>query len=103
MKRSTAVVLIALLVLPAAGCAPYPGGGDVPFLVTPPEIVDRMLRLARVGPGDIVYDLGSGDGRLVIAAVRDFAARLTSLGGPAVDDTIEVTVRCEPAVADRTP
>ncbi len=75
MKRSTAVVLIALLVLPAAGCAPYPGGGDVPFLVTPPEIVDRMLRLARVGPGDIVYDLGSGDGRLVIAAVRDFDAK----------------------------
>jgi len=34
-----------------------------------------MLRLARVGPADTVYDLGSGDGRLVIAAVRDFGAR----------------------------
>ena len=47
----------------------------MPFLVTPPEIVDQMLRLAKVGPADTVYDLGSGDGRLVIAAVRDFGAR----------------------------
>jgi predicted RNA methylase len=47
----------------------------VPFLVTPPEIVEQMLRLARVGPTDIVYDLGSGDGRLAIAAVQDFRAR----------------------------
>jgi predicted RNA methylase len=48
---------------------------DGPFLVTPPEIVEQMLRLAKVGPADIVYDLGSGDGRLVIAAVRDFGTR----------------------------
>jgi SAM-dependent methyltransferase len=75
VKPSTAVALIGLLLLGAAGCTPYPGGGDVPFLVTPPEIVDRMLRLARVGPADIVYDLGSGDGRVVIAAVRDFNAK----------------------------
>lgn len=34
-----------------------------------------MLRLAVVGPGDVVYDLGSGDGRVVIAAARDFGAR----------------------------
>jgi SAM-dependent methyltransferase len=62
-------------VLGVAGCATYPGGADVPFLVTPLEIVDQMLRLAKVGPADTVYDLGSGDGRLVIAAVRDFGAR----------------------------
>ena len=73
MKPSTGVALVGLL-LGAAGCAPYPGA-DVPFLVTPPEVVDQMLRLARVGPADTVYDLGSGDGRLVIAAVRDFGAR----------------------------
>jgi SAM-dependent methyltransferase len=73
VKPSTALALV-VLVLGAAGCAPYPGA-DVPFLVTPHEIVDQMLRLARVGPADTVYDLGSGDGRLVIAAVRDFGAR----------------------------
>lgn len=73
MKRSTAG-LIGLLLLAAGACAPHPGA-DVPFLVTPPEVVDRMLTLARVGPADVVYDLGSGDGRLVIAAARDFRAR----------------------------
>jgi SAM-dependent methyltransferase len=73
MKRSTVTGLIGLLLL-AAGCAPHPGA-DAPFLVTPPEVVDQMLTLARVGPADVVYDLGSGDGRLVIAAARDFQAR----------------------------
>jgi hypothetical protein len=73
VKPSTAVALVAALLWGTA-CAPYPAA-DVPFLVTPPEIVEQMLRLAKVGPADIVYDLGSGDGRLVIAAVRDFRAR----------------------------
>jgi ribosomal protein L11 methylase PrmA len=41
-----------------------------PYVPTPPDVVDRMLRLARVGPGDVVYDLGCGDGRIVIAAAR---------------------------------
>lgn len=73
MKPSTSAWGLGLLLL-AAACAPHPAA-DVPFLVTPPEIVDQMLRLGRVGPDDVVYDLGSGDGRLVIAAVRDFRAR----------------------------
>lgn len=49
---------------------------DVIYVPTQPDVVMRMLSLARVGPGDVVYDLGSGDGRIVIAAVRDFAAAL---------------------------
>ena len=73
MQPSTVVGLIGLVLL-ATGCAARPGV-DVPFLVTPPEVVDQMLALARVGPGDVVYDLGSGDGRLVIAAAREFQAR----------------------------
>ena len=48
---------------------------DVPFAGTPPDGVALMLRMAKVGPRDIVYDLGSGDGRIVIAAVRDFGAK----------------------------
>jgi predicted RNA methylase len=39
------------------------------------DVVDRMLTLAKVGPGDVVYDLGCGDGRIVIAAAQKFGAR----------------------------
>jgi SAM-dependent methyltransferase len=44
--------------------------GTVPFVVTPMEIVERMLRMADVKPGDYVIDLGSGDGRIVIEAAK---------------------------------
>jgi SAM-dependent methyltransferase len=43
---------------------------DVPYEPTAPQVVDAMLRLAGVGPGDVVYDLGCGDGRIVIAAAK---------------------------------
>lgn len=46
-----------------------------PFVATPLDVVDRMLALAEVGPNDVVYDLGCGDGRIVIAAARTFGAR----------------------------
>lgn len=48
---------------------------DVAYVPTPPEVVRAMLELANVGKDDIVYDLGSGDGRIVIAAARDYGAR----------------------------
>ena len=47
---------------------------DVIYLPTPHEAVTAMLKVANVGPGDIVYDLGSGDGRILITAVKDFGA-----------------------------
>ncbi len=43
---------------------------EVPFVVTPPHVVERMLQLAEVKPSDRLVDLGSGDGRIVIAAAR---------------------------------
>ena len=43
---------------------------DLVFVPTPDEVVEAMLRLAAVGPDDVVYDLGCGDGRIVIAAAR---------------------------------
>lgn len=52
-----------------------------PYVPTPVSIVDEMLTLASVGPSDYVVDLGSGDGRLVIAAVGKYHAR----GGFGVD------------------
>lgn len=48
---------------------------DVPYVPTPEDVVSEMLRVAVVTQKDVVYDLGSGDGRVVIAAARDFGAR----------------------------
>ncbi len=50
-------------------------GKDVVWVPTPDALVERMLRMAQVTPEDYVVDLGSGDGKIVIAAVRDFNAR----------------------------
>lgn len=49
---------------------------DVPYVPTPPEVVERMLELAAVRPEDFVMDLGSGDGRIAIAAARKGARAL---------------------------
>jgi cyclopropane fatty-acyl-phospholipid synthase-like methyltransferase len=46
-----------------------------PFVPTPQEVVDRMLELAQVSQGDLLYDLGSGDGRIVITAARRYGAQ----------------------------
>ena len=48
---------------------------DVPYVPTPQVVVDEMLRLAKVTKDDVVYDLGCGDGRLVITAVNKFGAK----------------------------
>ncbi|MGZ5453959.1 MAG: SAM-dependent methyltransferase, partial [Candidatus Aminicenantales bacterium] len=50
-------------------------GYDVPFVPTPTEVVDEMLRLAGVKAGDVLYDLGCGDGRIVIAAAKRYGVR----------------------------
>jgi len=48
---------------------------DVIYVPTPQAVVDAMLRLARVGRNDVVYDLGCGDGRIVISAAKQYGAR----------------------------
>ena len=61
----------------SAGAAERVTSPDVPtpYLPSTTVAVDEMLRLADVGPNDLVVDLGSGDGRLVIAAAKDYGAR----------------------------
>jgi hypothetical protein len=49
--------------------------GDTPYVQTPQNVVDTMLEIARVGPGDTIIDLGSGDGRMVITAAKKHGAR----------------------------
>ena len=59
----------------AGGCSTPGVRLDAPYVVTPYPVVDEMLRLARVGPSDTVYDLGCGDGRIIIAAAERHGAR----------------------------
>jgi hypothetical protein len=85
MARFTASCSLAAALSLAVPATPAPAGQqpapraqlrapDVIFLPTPPEVVAAMLKVARVGKGDVIYDLGSGDGRIVISAVKDFGA-----------------------------
>ena len=67
---------LALIAAPATAQSWAWDDGSVPFVVTPTEIVERMLRMAQVGKGDHLVDLGSGDGRIVIAAARRGATAL---------------------------
>ncbi len=66
-------------------------GKDVVWVPTPDAVVDRMLRMARVGPNDYVIDLGSGDGRTVIAAAKSFGAR--ALGIEYNPDMVTLSIR----------
>jgi len=75
-------LFLALLLLSAAGAAApqaetqHP---DVIFVPTPQEVVDKMLELAKVGKGDVLYDLGSGDGRIPVTAAMRYGIRATGI------------------------
>ena len=76
------LVALALCALAAGGDAgrafaqaAAPRVADVPYDPTPHNVVAQMLHLAQVRSGDVVYDLGCGDGRIVIAAVKEKGAR----------------------------
>jgi Methyltransferase domain len=80
------LALAALLVPACRGAMPAPGQApaaakrlEVPYVPTPDEVVATMLAVARVGKDDVLYDLGSGDGRIVIAAARQFGTRGTGI------------------------
>lgn len=52
---------------------------DVPYVPTPPDVVAAMLTLADVHKGDVMYDLGCGDGRIVVTAAKKYGARATGI------------------------
>ena len=106
MKSTTlarrAVVVLALAAFAATAAAqaqkkeeftPQVGqaGKDVIWVPTPEELVERMLRMAQTTPNDFVIDLGSGDGRIAIAAAKKFNAR--SMGIEYNPDMVEVSNR----------
>ncbi|MCC7483590.1 MAG: methyltransferase domain-containing protein [Burkholderiales bacterium] len=67
--------LLVCGMLAAGGAGAQEKDLDTPYVQTPQNVVDRMLELAKIGPGDYVIDLGSGDGRMVITAARRYGAR----------------------------
>lgn len=69
--RAAPLILLFVCISGTAQDASSP----VPFITTPDTVVQRMLELAATGDGDLVVDLGSGDGRIVIAAAEKFGAR----------------------------
>jgi predicted RNA methylase len=70
-------LLVSTAVVPAGAQQQQPQlrSPDVIFVPTPQEVVDAMLKLAKVTKNDVIYDLGSGDGRIPITAAKTYGAR----------------------------
>lgn len=78
MKSKRLVMAMALLLVFGAtqvGIESLAQARDVPYVPTPQHVVDEMLRIGQVGGDDLLYDLGSGDGRIVITAAKNFGTR----------------------------
>jgi ribosomal protein L11 methylase PrmA len=69
------LAILAALVVPVSAQQAPLRSPDVIFVPTPQEVVDAMLKLAKVTKNDVVYDLGSGDGRIPITAAKTYGAR----------------------------
>ena len=84
MKTLIACAAALLLAAPTPLLAqaqnkPTSRGPDVIFVPTPQEVVEDMLRLANVRKGDVLYDLGSGDGRIAITAAKMYGIKATGI------------------------
>jgi tRNA G37 N-methylase Trm5 len=69
------LVLGCLIAAAAATAQPQAQHPDVVFVPTPQEVVEAMLKLANVHQGDVLYDLGSGDGRIPVTAAKQYGIR----------------------------
>jgi cyclopropane fatty-acyl-phospholipid synthase-like methyltransferase len=78
MKRLTCILILNSLLIAITGArAQY--REEIPFVPTPIAVVDKMLEFAEVKKGDVVYDLGSGDGRIVIRAAKKYGVRAVGI------------------------
>jgi cyclopropane fatty-acyl-phospholipid synthase-like methyltransferase len=81
MKRMLVVLIVgwAVTITGAVQAQLLGPNEEIPFVPTPIEVIDRMLELAEVKKGDVVYDLGSGDGRIVIRAAKKYGVRAVGI------------------------
>ncbi|MEX2223238.1 MAG: class I SAM-dependent methyltransferase [Candidatus Rokuibacteriota bacterium] len=83
MRISQSIVRVLALILVAVGVAsaqtPTQKEPDVPYVPTHERVVAEMLKVAKVKKSDVLYDLGSGDGRIVITAAKKFGTRGTGI------------------------
>jgi cyclopropane fatty-acyl-phospholipid synthase-like methyltransferase len=79
MKIKLAPVGFFLLTLIKFAAAQGGPNEEIPYVPTPIAVIDRMLELAEVKKGDVVYDLGSGDGRIVILAAKKYGVRAVGI------------------------
>src|SRR6058998_3719662 len=91
MRTLISITAALIAAAPAAALEPQPlyelaqaqprrnQAPDVIFVPTPQEVVDEMLRLANVRKGDVLYDLGSGDGRIPVTAAKKFGVRAVGI------------------------
>lgn len=78
MRIPAPFILLLMLVARSSGSEPV-RSPDVPFVPTPQAAVDRMVELAEIQPGNVVYDLGCGDGRIVITAAKKHDIRAVGI------------------------
>lgn len=81
MKRVLAILIVGWVVVTSGAVQAQIVGPneEIPFVPTPIEVIDRMLELAEVKKGDVVYDLGSGDGRIVIRAAKKYGVHAVGI------------------------
>jgi len=73
-------LLLGIVVLPAFSQDPRAFSNKLaPYVASPARVVDLMLEMAKIKPGETVYDLGSGDGRIVIAAAEKYKAKAVGI------------------------
>jgi len=77
--KTWAVIAVLLSHSPAGAEQLSPRQPDIYYSPTPDAVADAMLKLARVTPADVVYDLGSGDGRIVVLAAEKYGARAVGI------------------------
>jgi SAM-dependent methyltransferase len=73
------IIVLSILLIVFGISISWTHSRGAPWLPTPMSMVHKMLTMAEVGPGDLVYDLGCGDGRLIVTVARRYGARAVGI------------------------